>query len=178
MIPIIPFLISAAKTLGSAALAGGKTAGTAALSGASKLPGLVQMGTGKVLSGASQVPGLVSSGIQKGGDVIGRRVIGQSMNLGPTQPSLGLGSLGSKLGTLSKTGLDKVQSLMPQRLIGQSMDVGPTQPSLINTKNALRLGKFLYDQNVANAQTPTYQPQIYQPQIRRSNLQDIINRYS
>ena len=136
MLPIIPFLVTAAKTLGSAALAGGKTAGTAALSGASKLPGLVQMGTEKVLSGASQVPGLVSSGIQKGGDVISRRVIGQSMNL------------------------------------------GPTQPSLINTKNALRLGKYLYDQNVANAQTPTYQPQIYQPQIRRSNLQDIINRYS
>jgi len=136
MLPIIPFLISAGKTLGSAALAGGKAAGTAALTGASKLPGLVQMGTGKVISGASQVPGLVSSGIQKG-----------------------------------------MQS-MPQRLIGQSMDLGPTQPSLINTKNALRLGKFIYDQNVANAQTPTYQPQIYTPRIRRSNLQDIINRYS
>ena len=136
MLPIIPFLITAGKTLGSAALAGGKAAGTAAVTGASKLPGLVQMGTGKVISGASQVPGLVSSGIQKG-----------------------------------------MQS-MPQRLIGQSMDVGPTQPSLINTKNALRLGKFLYDQNVANAQTPTYQPQIYTPRIRRSNLQDIINRYS
>lgn len=147
MLPIIPFLLTAAKTLGSAALAGGKAAGTAALAGgktigsaglagASKLPGLVQMGTGKVLSGASQVPGLVSSGIQKG-----------------------------------------MQS-MPQRLIGQSMDLGPTQPSLINTKNALRLGKFLYDQNVANAQTPTYQRQIYTPRIRRSNLQDIINRYN
>lgn len=138
MLPIIPFLVTTAKTLGSAALAGGKAAGTAAVTGASKLPGLVQMGTRKVLS---QVPGLVSSGIQKG-----------------------------------------MQS-MPQRFIGQSMNVGPTQPSLINTKNALRLGKFLYDQNVADNQTPTYQRQIYQPQIytpriRRSNLQEIINRYS
>lgn len=151
MLPIIPFLVTAAKTLGSAALAGGKAAGTAALTGASKLPGLVQMGTGKVLSGASQVPGLVSSGIQKGGDVIGRRVIGQSMNLGPTQPSL-----------FNTENALKLRNFLNNK----------------NTKNALRLGKFLYDQNVANAQTPTYQRQIYTPRIRRSNLQDIINRYS
>lgn len=130
MIPIIPFLISAAKTLGSAALAGGKAAGTAAVTGASKLPGLVQMGTSKVVSGASQVPGLVSSGIQKG-----------------------------------------MQS-MPQRMIGQSMNVGPTQPSLINMENALRLGKYLYNQNQANLQR---QPN--QMQMQRPNLQNIIDMY-
>jgi hypothetical protein len=112
MLPIIPFLVTAAKTLGSAALAGGKAAGTAAVTGASKLPGLV------------------SSGIQKG-----------------------------------------MQS-MPQRMIGQSMNVGPTQPSLINMENALRLGKYLYNQNQANLQR---QPN--QMQMQRPNLQNIIDMY-
>jgi len=98
-------------------------------------------------------------------------IISLLSSAGTALKNAGLAGLaGGKIAGLQ--GASKLQSLIPKRLIGQSMNVGPTQPSLVNKENALRLGKYLYNQNQSNLQR---QPN--QMQMQRPNLRNIIDMY-